>query len=224
MHSSAVTPSLIFDLDGTLVDSLPGIADSLNRTLEAHDLPQHPLQAVRNFVGNGLRVLIERAAPEASGERLESIVTAFKKDYAHSWIDGTRPYPAITHLLKEFQRDGYQMAVLSNKTHEFTSNITRELFPLIHFTLVLGQQDGVPHKPHPAGALKIANAMGCNPKQCILIGDSMADAETADNAGMAFIGATWGYQDRQQLMQAGASHFADSPAELPRVIKSLELD
>jgi len=219
-----VIPSLIFDLDGTLVDSLPGIADSLNRSLESHGLPTHPLPVVRSFVGNGLRTLVERAAGEDGEGRIDDLVETFKQDYAHSWIEGTRPYPSISALLKELQRDGYQLAVLSNKTHQFTQTITRELFPLVHFTLILGQQDGMPHKPHPAGALKIAASMGRNPRHCVLIGDSVADVETARNADMLFVGVSWGYQNRIQLMEAGANQFIESPNELPRLLREMELD
>lgn len=226
VQAQCVIPSLIFDLDGTLVDSLPGIADCLNRTLAAHELPTHPRDLVRGFVGNGLQVLIERAAPEADEQQVRALVEDFKRDYAHSWIEGTRPYPAVSAVLKELQRDGHQLAVLSNKTHPFTQTTVRELFPLIHFTLVVGQQDGMPHKPHPAGAFKIATAMGRNPRHCILIGDSVADVETAQHAEMPFIGVTWGYQSRIRLMEAGASTFVEGVSGLPRVIRELaqELD
>lgn len=215
-------PSLIFDLDGTLVDSLPGIADSLNRALEKHQQPTHERSAVRGFVGNGLQTLVERALHKDADETLvAAVIEDFKKDYAISWANGTKPYPAITNLLRELQRSGHQLAVLSNKTHEFTRTITREVFPTIHFTLVLGQQPGVPHKPHPGGAFKIANAMGCAPENCILIGDSSADIETATNANMASIAVTWGYHDRHKLIRAGAKRFADHPSAIPRLIKDL---
>lgn len=212
-------PSLIFDLDGTLVDSLPGIAASLNRTLTAHGLPGHSDAAIRSFVGDGLKTLIQRAAPAASDPALiESLIALFKKDYDLSWAEGTTPYPAIRHTLRELQRDGYQLAVLSNKTHDFTRTITRELFPLIHFTLVLGQQEGVPHKPHPAGAIRIANAMGAPPEHCVVIGDSTMDLETAANAEMQAIAVGWGYHDLKRLRAAGATHIAEHPADLPRML------
>lgn len=215
-----MTPSLIFDLDGTLVDSLPGIADSLNRALKAKQLPAHSRQAVRSFVGSGLNMLVKRAMPADASETLvEAVIAEFKQDYAYSWAEGTQPYLSIPSILKELQRDGYQLAVLSNKTHVFTQTIAREVFPLIHFTSVLGQQDGVPHKPHPSGALKIANAMGCAPGNCILIGDSAADIETATNAQMPSIAVTWGYNDRAKLERAGAKHFCDSPQMLPRMLR-----
>lgn len=214
-------PSLIFDLDGTLVDSLPGIAASLNRTLAAHGYAQHPLEAVRAYVGDGLRTLIERAAPQADPPTIDALVATYKEDYAHHWMEGTQPYPAIPHLLKELLRGGHQLAVLSNKTHDFSRSICRELFPLIHFTLVLGQQAGMPLKPHPSGAFKIANALGRNPKDCIFIGDSVADVQTARNADMHCIAVTWGYHDSKQLIAAGASKLVDNPAALARVIREM---
>jgi len=218
-----VKPSLIFDLDGTLVDSLPGIAASLNRSLSAHGLSGHSHAAVRSFVGNGLRTLVQRASPaDATPETIESLVSLFIKDYELSWADGTTRYPAIHHTIKELQRNGYQLAVLSNKTHDFTRTIARELFPLVHFTLVLGQQDGLPHKPNPAGALKIANAMGTPPQNCVLIGDSTIDLETAENAGMQSIAVGWGYQDPDRLRAAGAKHVATHPGDLPGILAEFD--
>lgn len=212
-------PCLIFDLDGTLVDSLPGIAGSLNRTLTAHGLPGHSNAAVRSFVGSGLRSLVQRAAPAGADPSLiDSLVALFKKDYDLSWAEGTKAYPGIHNLLTELQRDGFPLAVLSNKTHEFTQTITRAVFPLIHFGQVLGQQEGIPHKPHPAGAFRIATALGAAPENCIIIGDSTMDLETAGNAGMKAIAVAWGYHDRDRLLAAGATRIAAHPSELPGMI------
>jgi phosphoglycolate phosphatase len=217
-----VKPSLIFDLDGTLVDSLPGIAASLNRSLTAHGLPGHSDAAIRSFIGNGVKMLVRRAAPAgADPALLESLVSLFKKDYDLSWADGTAPYPAIPHTLRELQQDGHQLAVLSNKPDDFTRSIARELFPLIHFTLVLGQQEGLPEKPHPAGAIRIANAMGAAPEHCVIIGDSTMDLETAANAEMQAIAAGWGYHDRDRLLAAGATTIVESPAELTGALRNL---
>jgi phosphoglycolate phosphatase len=138
-----VKPCLIFDLDGTLVDSLDGIAASLNRSLSAHGLPGHSHANVRSFVGDGLRILVERAAPRgADFSLIESLIALFKKDYDQSWQHGTTAYPGIHNLLDELQKDGFAMAVLSNKTHDFTVAMTRALFPKIHFASILGQRDG----------------------------------------------------------------------------------
>ena len=222
MQPRGVKPCVIFDLDGTLVDSLPGIAGSLNRTLDAHGLPGHSDAAVRSFVGNGLRTLVQRAAPPGADPQLiESLVSLFKKDYDLSWTAGTTPYPGISHALRELQRDGDPLAVLSNKTHEFTRTITRELFPGIHFAQVLGQKDGVPHKPDPGGAIRIADAMDRTPADCVLIGDSTIDIETAVNAAMRSIGVAWGYHDRDRLIAAGAGRIAERPADLPALLGAI---
>lgn len=212
-------PCLIFDLDGTLVDSLPGIAASLNRTLTAHGLPGHSDAAIRSFVGDGLRMLVQRAAAAgADAALLDSLVALFKKDYELSWSEGTRAYPGIHHLLAELQKDGFQMAVLSNKTHDFTLAMTRGVFPNIHFAAILGQRDGFPHKPDPAGALQIATAFGTAPENCVMIGDSTMDLQTAANAGMKAIAVAWGYHDRARLLAAGATRVIENPSELPALL------
>jgi phosphoglycolate phosphatase len=210
-----VKPCLIFDLDGTLVDSLPGIAASLNRTLTAHGLSGHSDAAIRSFIGNGVNTLIQRAAPTAADPATnESLIGLFKKDYALSWSQGTQPYPGIHHLLGELQKSGFQMAVLSNKPHDFTVEMVRTIFPNCHFAKVLGQRDGIPHKPDPTGALQIANSLEAAPEQCTVVGDSTMDLETATNAGMKSIGVSWGYHDRKRLLEAGANLIIDQVADL----------
>jgi phosphoglycolate phosphatase len=218
-----VKPSLIFDLDGTLVDSLPGIAASLNRSLTSHGLLGHSHAAVRSFIGNGLQTLIRRAAPTgAAPELLASLIRHFKADYELSWADGTKAYPGIHAMLEELRADGYLLAVLSNKTHDFTVAMTRAEFPQIPFAMVLGQRDGIPHKPDPAGALQIATALATPPENCIIIGDSTMDLETAVNAGMKAIAASWGYHDLARLKEAGAEIIIDHPSELPGGINAVD--
>ena len=207
--------ALIFDLDGTLVDSLPGIAATLNRTLTAHGLPGHSNAAVRGFVGNGLRNLIMRAAPRGADPALiDSLLSLYRKDYELTWASGTIIYPGVSQMLAELQQAGISLSVLSNKVHEFTLQMVSGLFPGIHFAMILGQREGVPHKPHPAGALQIAATLGLAPADCIVIGDSTMDIETAANAGMHSIAVTWGYHDRERLMAAGAGQLIDTPTEL----------
>ncbi len=212
-------PFLIFDLDGTLVDSLPGITASLLRSLHAHGLPGHSNEAVRSYVGDGLSTLIRRAAPQGVDVNvLQSLTRLFKADYAISWKDGTVPYEGIPEALTELQKRGYRMAVLSNKTDEFTVEIAKSVFPTIHFQQVLGQRDGMPPKPDPAGALHIAAAAGVVVEDCLVIGDSSMDLETAGRAGMHAIAVTWGYHDRERLLAAGARWMIDHPQELVRVV------
>jgi phosphoglycolate phosphatase len=218
-----VKHGVIFDLDGTLLDSLPGIADSLNRTLDAHGLPGHSHARVRSFVGDGLRNLILRAAPKGADPALiESLLTLYRKDYHLTWQHGTTVYPGIAGMLAELQGSGFNMAVLSNKVHDFTVTMVREIFPEIHFAKVLGQREGVPHKPDPTGALQIAMELDLAPPACVVVGDSTMDVETAANAGMRAVAVSWGYHDRDRLTAAGAQWVIDVPDELPPLLQRME--
>jgi phosphoglycolate phosphatase len=209
--------ALIFDLDGTLVESLPGIAASLNRALALHGLPGHGDAAVRGFIGDGARMLVTRAlAPGEAAPHFESVLRSFAQDYAVSWQKGTRPYEGITKLLADLCGRGVPLAVLSNKPHAFTTEIVAKLFPGITFTAVLGNREGLPHKPDPTGALEIAATLGVAPENCVLIGDSTMDLDTARNAGMASIAVTWGYHDSERLI--GADRIAEDMEALAALL------
>ena len=206
---------LIFDLDGTLVDSLQGIAASLNHALTQAGLPTHPLSAVRGFIGNGARILIERAAPAGADERLiESLEKSFKDHYDLHWTTGTTPYDGILLLLETLQHRGYPLAVLSNKPHRFTTDMVSRIFPTIQFAAILGQRAGIAHKPDPAGAIEICRIFGLEPADCMVIGDSTMDIETAHNAGMKSVAVTWGFHDRTRLIEAGPGKIVDHPKEI----------
>lgn len=205
---------LIFDLDGTLVDSLPGIEASLNRTMQVFKLPAHPPQAVRRFIGNGARMLVTRAAPGADEALIDALEEAFKADYDLTWVDGTRPYAGISNVLGELQSRGHHLAVLSNKPHPFTVAIVARLFPSVRFSAVVGQRPGIPHKPDPAGALEISRLIDVDPGFCTVIGDSTMDLETARHAGMRSVAVGWGYHDRDRLIEARPDAFVDEVEEL----------
>jgi phosphoglycolate phosphatase len=206
---------MIFDLDGTLVDSLPGIANSLNRALGISGYPGHALSAVRGFIGNGSRVLIERAVAGRAGEdEIDTLEAAFKRDYEKSWPEGTTVYPGVSELLACLAGMGHPLAVLSNKPHPFTTAIVSRVFPEIQFACVLGQRPGIAHKPDPAGALELAEAMGMPPEMLSMVGDSTIDIETARNAGMQAIAVTWGFHDRDRLLAAGAEVMVDTAGAL----------
>lgn len=209
--------ALIFDLDGTLVESLPGIAASLNRSLDQHGMPQHPHASVRSFIGDGARKLVERSLTGMSRLDLtEIILEAFAKDYASTWPQGTRVFPGIQELLARLRSRDIPMAVLSNKPHAFTEQIVAKLFPKGTFAAISGNREGMPHKPDPTGALEIATVLNLPPEQCTLIGDSVMDLETASNAAMQSIAVTWGYQDREKL--AVADQLVDQVSELNRLL------
>ena len=205
--------ALIFDLDGTLVESLPGIAASLNRALDLHGLPGHNHAAVRSFIGDGATMLVTRAlSPSTAALHLESVLRCFGEDYAISWQDGTGPYEGMPELLADLKSREIPMAVLSNKPHAFTIEIVEKLFPQNTFSAILGNREGMPHKPDPTGALEIADTLTTLPENCILIGDSTMDLDTAENAGMQSIAVTWGYHDRDRL--SAAARTVDSVKEL----------
>jgi phosphoglycolate phosphatase len=210
-----VKHALIFDLDGTLVDSLRGIALALNHALSSLGLPNHGLSKIRGFIGHGARNLIQRAAPTGADEALlDQIEHAFKSNYEVNWPLGTTPYDGVVKLLESLQRAGHPLAVLSNKPHDFTTVIVEQVFPSIRFAAVLGQRAGIPHKPDPKGALEIAETLGWAAADCVMIGDSTMDIETGLRAGMQTIAVTWGFHDRERLLTTGAGHVVDSVEEL----------
>jgi phosphoglycolate phosphatase len=214
-----VQQGLIFDLDGTLVDSLRGIADSLNHALRENGLAEHPDSAVRGFIGDGARMLVTRAgSPGASTDLIDRLEAAFKAHYDRSWALGTRPFHGIPELLTALQEAEYPLAVLSNKPDPFTQRIVSSVFPEIHFTAVLGNRPGQPHKPDPAGALGIAQMLKLEPSHCTLIGDSTMDLDTAARAGMEAVAVTWGYHDREKLEKKSPTHVVDDVAGLRQLL------
>ena len=210
---------LIFDLDGTLVDSLRGIAHSLNLALGEHGMPTHSEAAVRHFIGNGVRELVTKAlGPGAMQAEIDALEAAFKIHYAKSWAAGTDVFPGVPAMLQRQAAAGHRLAVLSNKPHDFTVEIVRHLFPEIVFDLVLGQRPEVPRKPDPAGAREIAAAFGLRPAACVMIGDSTMDLETGARAGMYTVAVTWGYHEAGALLAERPDVIVDSLDELERML------
>ncbi len=212
MHSTNV----IFDLDGTLLDTLEDIADSLNRVLERKGLPPHPVKAYRYFVGSGAEELVYRTLPPSQRSRtvLRECVEAFRREYRKSWNRKTRPYDGIPELLDALAERGIAMAILSNKPQEFAELSVREYFPDRHFGLVAGEREGVPVKPDPAGALEIARNAGVAPGKFVFLGDSGIDMETAVGAGMFPLGALWGFRPEKELREHGAADTVSRPREV----------
>ena len=207
--------TLIFDLDGTLVHSLPGIAGSLNRSLADVGLPAHSLEAVRGFIGDGSRVLAARALPVGADEDLiNRLEQAFKADYSATWPAETTPYDGIVEMLEELVGRRLPLAVLSNKPHVFTTAMVKAIFPGIPFAVVLGQRAGVPHKPDPAGVLEIASRLGVEADRCWMIGDSTMDMATARNSGARAVAVAWGYHDRAALVAVGPDVLLETPGDL----------
>lgn len=208
--------AVIFDLDGTLLDTLDDIADSANRVLRAAGLPEHPVDRYRYFVGEGLLRLVERILPadRRSKDQVSSLVMAFREDYSRSWKVKTRLYEGIGELLDGLQQRGKKLGVFSNKPHEFTVICVREFLAAWTFAAVLGQQEGRPRKPDPAGALEAARMLGVKPGEVLYLGDTATDMQTATAAGMLPVGALWGFRTAGELRSSGARHLAASPTEV----------
>jgi phosphoglycolate phosphatase len=212
-------PGLIFDLDGTLVDSLPGIAASLNRSLSHLGLPTHGSPAIRTFIGNGSLELARKAVPAGSPDELaHQVEAAFKADYAATWPDGTAPYAGIPECLAALAAAGLPLAVLSNKPHDFTVEIVERLFPGLPFAPVFGQRPEIPRKPDPEAALQIARHWGLAPENCRFIGDSTIDLVTAAAAGIPAVAVTWGYHDAADLRDARPACLVENPVDLPPLL------
>lgn len=204
---------VIFDLDGTLIDSLRDIADALDHVLAERNLPQPSYAEVERMVGDGARILVRRAL----GERLdleEEVLTAFKARYFANLTVHTRPYEGIEALLTALKERGTPMAVLSNKPHPATASLVAALFPEVPFIEVRGAREEHLKKPCPTVALEIADRMELAPEAILFVGDTAIDVETAARARMTSVGVLWGMRPREELERAGATHLIGSPAEL----------
>ncbi len=214
--------AVIFDLDGTLLDSLQDIAESMNQALVESGLPEHPQEAYKDFVGDGLFKLTERALPASRRKQadVEAMAEKFWVNYEESWFLHTKTYPGILYLIQLCVSHKIKVAILSNKVHYFTKRMIRHYFrgAMINqgknpFGIYSGEQPDIPAKPDPTRALELAERLKCKPENIALLGDSPIDVETAKNAGMISIGAAWGYSGREALEKAGAELVFDTPAE-----------
>jgi phosphoglycolate phosphatase len=208
--------AVIFDLDGTLLDTLTDIADAANRALIRHGFPPHDRQAYRWFVGDGSAVLMTRALPETqrSAETVQACLKSFIDDYNRNWDRATEPYGGLRDLLEKLQHRNIKFSVVTNKPHRFAVSMMAHYFGDCPFDPILGQQEGVPKKPDPRQALAAAEKMGVQPSACLFLGDSAVDMATACNAGMLPVGAGWGFRPDKELLNSGAVAVVHHPAEL----------
>jgi phosphoglycolate phosphatase len=205
----------IFDLDGTLLNTLDDIADSMNSALQELGLPGWPVEQYRGMVGMGLDQLALRVLPgdRSDAATVSACLAAMRKFYAARWAVRTRPYEGIPEMLQVLRQAGIRCAVLSNKAHEFVVTMISHFFGEKVFEFILGGGK-FPLKPDPSGALHIAASLSLPPREFVLIGDSDVDMKTAGNAGMFGIGATWGFRTREELLQNGAQFLAETPGDI----------
>jgi phosphoglycolate phosphatase len=208
--------AVIFDLDGTLLDTIQDLAEAMNGALTSMGYPVHDIQKYLHLIGNGIENLAMRVLPEdiKSEELVQKCVSIFRDKYSNKWVDKTRPYDGIPILLSKLKASQIIMAVLSNKLHIITEQMVQQFFGSSYFTEVRGEISGVPRKPDPAAALDIAKHISLNPEQIIFVGDSGTDMQTAVSAGMYPVGVLWGYRNAKELIEYGAKKLIDKPDEL----------
>ncbi|MDG3003538.1 HAD family hydrolase [Paludisphaera mucosa] len=208
---------VLFDLDGTLLDTLEDIGRSANQALQEGGFPSHPIASYRHFIGDGVAVLFRRALPpEAAGDlqAVEGCVQAFGRLYDAGWRTATRLYPGIAELLDALRSRSIPAGVLSNKPDVFTRKCVEYYLAAWPFSVVLGQREGVARKPDPAGAFEAAESMGLAPSEILYLGDTSVDMMTARRAGMLAVGAAWGFRPIEELRAHGASAIVAAPIEV----------
>ena len=208
--------AVIFDLDGTLLDTIEDLSDSMNVSLEKMGFPGHTTESYKMFVGDGVRMLAQRALPQdaCSSENIDLCLRFMDKEYNMRLFEKTRPYEGIENLLDGLCSKNVKIAVLSNKLNQFTGTIIAKLLPNWKFEVVFGERPGIPKKPDPSGAIEIAEIMGISPENILYLGDTSIDMKTANSAGMHSVGATWGFRSREELLSSGAKAIIDAPLEL----------
>lgn len=214
---------VLFDLDGTLVNTLLDLADSCNYTLECYGFPTHDPEKYKYFVGDGMPKLVENILPKDKyTEKLHSECLAFfKKRYSEHYMDKSFVYDGIKELLSELKNRGFKIGVLSNKAHEMTTIIIEKLFGKNFFDIVYGKVEGYPAKPDPTLGLEIINDLGFTPEDTVFIGDSGNDAKISVNMNCTGIGVLWGFRDEKELRDGGADYIVNKPSEILKILEEL---
>lgn len=211
---------IVFDLDGTLLDTIGDLAESCNFMLRKRGLDEYGYDDYRHFVGNGITRLVERALPEEL--RTPDYIASARRDFLDYYIDHidlhTKPYDGIPEVVEKLCRAGWKLAVASNKFNDGTRKLAGRFFPGIRFSAVYGNRDGVPLKPDAALLRQIMDECGTSPEKCWMIGDSGIDMQTAHNAGAHSIGVSWGFRSREELVENRAEHIADRPADILKIL------
>jgi phosphoglycolate phosphatase len=207
-----MTRALLFDLDGTLADTLADLANATNWALAQLGCPPHPLASYRHLVGDGARQLCARALPSDRQGSLDEAVRLMRSRYAETWHNESSLYPGIAELIPALGR--YKLAVLSNKPDDFTKQVVAHYFPANPFQIVRGQLPGVPLKPDPASALEIARQLAVPAQDWVYLGDTNTDMRTAHAAGMFPVGVLWGFRGRDELLESGAAALVERPEQI----------
>ena len=209
--------AVLFDLDGTLLDTIEDLTDAMNAALHEQGFPGNSVTACKTLVGEGIEHFARRALPAAAAEdpaRVTRTISLMRTEYRTRWSRKTRPYDGIPALLDELAARGLKLAVLSNKADDFTRMLVSHYFPGREFPLVVGARAGQARKPDPAAALEVAAGLGVSAAEVLFLGDTKTDMETAVGAGMVPVGALWGFRSADELLASGARYLVSRPAEV----------
>lgn len=211
--------TVIFDMDGTILNTLDDLHDSVNYALEKMGYPLRSLDEIRSFVGNGVEVLIRRSVPKGTDEKgREQCRSFFREHYSVNMNNKTRPYEGIVDLIKALRQRGYKTAVVSNKSEYAVIELCKQTFPDL-FDVIVGQTQERSPKPAPDGVFYALDKLGIRKSQAVYVGDSDVDVQTALNSGLDCIGVTWGFRDRAVLEKAGAKYIIDKAGEMLNIIR-----
>ena len=208
--------AVVFDLDGTLLDTLEDLADSMNTVLKNAGFPAHPVSSYKYFVGEGMDVLVRKSLPPDAGDPETRLIClrSLREEYKKNWKKKTKPYQGIPELLTRLAARKIPMAILSNKPRHFTELTVKELLGNWRFEIILGAREGIPNKPAPDSALEIAEKLGLKPEECLFLGDTSIDMKTAAASGMYPVGALWGFRDEKELIESGAVQIVKKPEDI----------
>lgn len=210
--------AVIFDLDGTILDTLEDLKNSVNFALSKNGLPVRTIDEIRTFVGNGIRLLIERAVPEnTNDELLERCFLDFKKHYKEHSADNTKPYDGIIPVLREIKAKGIKLAVVSNKADFAVQTLVEEYFQGL-FDFAVGEREGIRRKPCPDSVNEAIRVLDASPDEVVYVGDSEVDIETSRNAGVNCVAVTWGFRDKCVLESLSPEYIIDKPSQLMELI------
>lgn len=211
---------IIFDLDGTLLNTIADLGNACNYALNCHGYSEHPLRAYNYMVGNGVRSLIKRSAPDATDSMLEELLKSFFEYYNEHCTELTEPYPGIVELLETLNSKDIRIAVSSNKYQWAVDKIIPYYFPKIPFVAILGEQEGIPRKPDPSIVFSVLNNCPTPKRDVLMVGDSSVDIETARRACIESVGVTWGFRPVSELRNACADHIISDPSEVLKLLDS----
>ena len=204
----------VFDLDGTLLETLKDLAASTNYALRTHNMPEHSIEDVRMFVGNGVKKLIERAIPNGiENPQFEDVYATFRQHYLEHNLDTTKPYEGIPELLAELKARGKKLAIVSNKFYAATQELARHFFPDT-IEVAIGERENIKKKPAPDTVIEALRQLGASKETAVYIGDSDVDIMTAKNCNMPCVSVLWGFRDKEFLMEHGATFFVKKPCQL----------